>query len=293
MRLPWHGLLILLVALVSGQLSAQSSVWKVSKGDHHLYLGGTMHLLRAEDFPLPEEFTTAYDQSDKLIFEVAPEELKDPAVALKMMTSSTYQDGRTLKSVLNQEAYDALAAYCQKANIPIAAFNQYRVGAFLMFVAMNEYTKLGFTSEGVETHLEARAEKDGKEIGSLETAEFQIQLVTEMGEGIENELVFYSLEDMDQLKTMSEELQTAWRTGNMEAIDEMIVESMEEFPDIYNQLLRDRNLNWIPQLEAMITTPDIEFVLVGAAHMPGKHGVIPLLENKGYTITPVVKDSSF
>jgi uncharacterized protein YbaP (TraB family) len=98
---------------------------------------------------------------------------------------------------------------------------------------------------------------------------------------------------MDQLKTMSEELQTAWRTGNMEAIDEMIVESMEEFPDIYNQLLRDRNLNWIPQLEAMITTPDIEFVLVGAAHMPGKHGVIPLLENKGYTITPVVKDSSF
>ena len=46
-------------------LQAQSSVWKVSKGGNTLYIGGTSHLLRTSDYPLPAEFDLAYAAADE------------------------------------------------------------------------------------------------------------------------------------------------------------------------------------------------------------------------------------
>ena len=44
--------LTLLVALLPTVLIAESSVWKVSKGEQSLYIGGTCHILRSADYPL-------------------------------------------------------------------------------------------------------------------------------------------------------------------------------------------------------------------------------------------------
>jgi uncharacterized protein len=46
---------------------AETSVWKVTKGDNYLYLGGTLHLLPESAFPLPAELEQAYNDSDHLV----------------------------------------------------------------------------------------------------------------------------------------------------------------------------------------------------------------------------------
>ena len=50
------GLLALGALCVSITATAESAVWKVSKGEDYLYLAGTVHVLRASDYPLPREF---------------------------------------------------------------------------------------------------------------------------------------------------------------------------------------------------------------------------------------------
>ena len=61
---------LLVAGIVSvGFCFSQSSVWKVSKGENTLYLAGSIHFLRPSDYPLPLEYETAFEKSDKLILE--------------------------------------------------------------------------------------------------------------------------------------------------------------------------------------------------------------------------------
>ena len=48
---------------------ADTSVWSVRSGDNVIYLGGTVHLLRPGDCPLPDEFEEAYQASSELYCE--------------------------------------------------------------------------------------------------------------------------------------------------------------------------------------------------------------------------------
>lgn len=267
--------------------SAQSSVWRVSNGDQVLYLGGTCHILRKSDFPLPLEFEQTYVLADSLTFEVDPKKLQDPSFAMRMMSAGVYQDGRTLKSVLSEEAYEALAAQCRESNIPIEVIHKTKPGLAVMMLALQELAKAGVTEQGVDVHFANRAHAEGKAVTSLETAEFQLDLITNLGEGIESEMVLYGLQDLDQVSELIDEMILAWRSGDLDKLDRLFVEDMKAFPEIYELILKNRNVRWIPQIEAMLATQPTEFVLVGVGHMPGENGLIALLKAKGFSVEQV------
>lgn len=69
--------IILLYISVGTLLFAHSCVWKVSKDDQILYIGGTIHVLRQHDFPLPEEFDKAYAHASYLVFETDMEAIEN------------------------------------------------------------------------------------------------------------------------------------------------------------------------------------------------------------------------
>ncbi len=52
-----------------------------------------------------------------------------------------------------------------------------------------------------------------------------------------------------------------------------------------NVLLYDRNQKWVEQLPTlMMRAPS--FIAVGALHLAGERGLVNLLRQKGYTVTP-------
>lgn len=273
-----------LIAL-SCQSFGQSSVWKVTHGDNTVYLGGTCHLLRKADYPLPNEFDQAYADSDKLFFEVDPAELQAPEFAMRLMSESVYRDGRTLKTVLNKEAYKALAEQGRKSNIPIEVIHQTKPGMAIMMMTLQEFTKAGVTQEGVDLHFHTKAMEDGKPIGSLETADFQLNLITNMGAGNESEFVLYGLQDLDKISEFFDDLVKAWKTGNLKTTERLFIDDMKTFPEVYEEFLKNRNENWLPQIEKMLKDEPTEYVLVGFGHMAGEDGVIELLKAKGYKVS--------
>ena len=52
-------------------------------------------------------------------------------------------------------------------------------------------------------------------------------------------------------------------------------------------LLQDRNNLWMPKIEALFQSAEVEFVLVGAMHMIGQGGILQRLEAKGYKVEPL------
>ncbi|MEY3100443.1 MAG: hypothetical protein RIS63_1345 [Bacteroidota bacterium] len=58
------------------------------------------------------------------------------------------------------------------------------------------------------------------------------------------------------------------------------------YADDLHDLIVKRNQKWIPIITELIQK-NPTFIAVGAAHLPGNDGVLNLLKEAGYTITPI------
>lgn len=263
----------------------KSSVWEVKDGANKLYLVGSCHVLRASDFPLPKQFEDAYIAADSLIFETDLAKLQDPMFAMKLMQMATYENGKTLKSELSPEVYASLSSASTEVGFPLATIERFKPGMAIVMLTMQALIKHGATLEGVDVHYHARAIADGKSVVGLETVEFQSGLMVNLGMDQPDAFVRYSLEELDEIETQFLQLITVWKSGDVDQLESLFVSDLKAFPKIYNDLLRARNLKWLPKVEKSLKTTDVEMVVVGAAHLVGDDGLVALLLDQGYTVT--------
>jgi len=276
---------VLLNIFLATHVLADTSVWSVTSGSNTVYLGGTVHLLRPSDYPLPEEYEQAYQRASKIYFETDISSMTDLSVQTQMLQQLTYRDERTLKTVLNEEAYTALAEYAATAGMPLMMLEKFKPGLLISIFQLLEFQRMGFTPQGVDTYFNSRAIGDAKALGQLETVQEQIGFLATMGEGNESEFILLSLRDLDQTDELMEEMIRAWRAGDNRELSKMFVDDMRaEAPELYDSLLLQRNLKWLPQIDQMLEDSETEFVLVGAAHLVGETGLLELLSNKGYDV---------
>ena len=276
---------VLLVLYTCSWAFAESSVWKAQKGNFTLYLGGTCHVLRESDYPLPPEFLRAYRASEVLVLETDIGQLQDPAAQLKMLENAVYADGTTLEQHLSVKAYEELAAYCKANGIPIASLNSFKPSMVVVTLSMMELAKLGVTQKGVDSFFYELAHRDGKRVEGLETADQQMQYLFSMADGHEDEFISYSLQDMKTVKQEFESLENAWRSGDTGTLDKLTIADLKtRQPGLYKKLIADRNGNWLPQIDAFRKMPRTRFILVGAAHLVGPDGIIESLRKKGYQV---------
>ncbi|WP_394222971.1 TraB/GumN family protein [Alteromonas gracilis] len=279
------GLALSTSAIASDVERKQTSIWKVSKGDDAVYVGGTIHILPISEFPLPDTFTQIYKMSDTLVFEVKMPNATDVEGQQKMMAGLAYAEGKTLKDDVSEETYQALDSYLSKFGASADQLARFKPGMVASMLVAMEAQRSQLAGEGVDAYFMQLAERDGKRSEYLESLDFQINMLANMGAGEEDRLIIETLETLPELKDMLKSTIKAWREGNSQRIDELVVETFKrESPSSYDDVFTKRNQNWLPQIEAMFGDDDQEFVLVGAGHLVGDESVIALLEAKGYQV---------
>ena len=275
--------IILLVFSVS--VSAQTSLWQISKGDKRLYLGGTVHVLGYEDYPLPEEFAQAFSNSKKIVFETDIVKAKEPEFAQKLLRQMTYPQGQSLRDVLNKQTYQRLVAYFSD-KVPMAQIDTMKPGMVVLMLSAIEFQRMGLVTVGVDEHFWNLARQEGKSIGTLETLDEQLGFLVNMGKGNENELIMSTLNELKQVDLMINTLRSAWRAGNELEMKNIVLQDMvDDYPELYQSMLVKRNHNWLPHIEAMMDNEGIALVLVGALHLVGDDGLLQLFRDKGYEVT--------
>ncbi|WP_339671839.1 TraB/GumN family protein [Dasania marina] len=260
-------------------------VWKVSSGDKHLYLAGTVHVLAAEDYPLPQAFERAYQAAASVVLETDMGAMQGPEFQTALLQAMSYNDGRSLQAVLTPATYQALVAFASSRGLPIAALNSYKPSLVMMTLTLVELRRLGLGESGVDAHYYEQARRDNKGLVYLESVAQQLQFIAAMGEGRENEFVQYSLNDMESLPDVMKQLKAAWLKGDLTTLNRIALQPLQEdFPAIYRSLILQRNQAWLPSLQALLATAPTELVLVGALHLVGEHGLLEQLIKKGYTV---------
>ncbi|MES2603675.1 MAG: TraB/GumN family protein, partial [Pseudomonadota bacterium] len=93
---------------------------------------------------------------------------------------------------------------------------------------------------------------------------------------------------------------SAWRCGDHENLanlmlampdaDELSAQDRLAVETLMRRMFDDRNAGMASKIDQFIKTGSGDyFVVVGAGHLLGKQSVVSLLQQKGYTVTPVRK----
>ena len=275
----------LVLSVVSNVGIADSSVFKVSKDDEHLYIGGTIHMLAESDFPLPEEFDQAYQDAELIVFETDIAAMGSSETQAKFTQKLTYTDGSTLADHITAETYESLTSFLSDRRLPTNIMDFYKPGLAMSFLTIFELQRLGMAGIGVDKYYSDKAASENKKTEGLESIDQQLSFLEAIGEAEPDALLQHTINEMNKLEKVLVDIKRDWRRGVFATtLDKFMQEMKVQTPDLYVKLLKDRNKAWVPQVEALMATPETEFVMVGVAHLAGDDSLLDMLESLGYTI---------
>lgn len=280
-------LLCLCLLGIGADSLAQGAVWRIRHEGSQLFLGATIHLLQARHYPLPEAYDRAYAMADRVVLETDMSALKDPAFAAQMLQQLRYPQPAELATRLRQATLARLVKHLQSNGQDPSYWLQYKPAMVAMQLTQLALRDLGFTEQGVDKHYFDKAKAEGKPVVGLERPDQQLAYLVELGEGMEDRFIAYSLDEVDGLEQDMAIMLDAWQRADMALLQQRYLLPMVSlYPEVYGRLVRERNRLWLPQIEAMLNDPGRELVLVGALHLVGADGLLDALKQRGFEVTP-------
>lgn len=264
-------------------------VWALTGKSNTVYLAGSIHLLREADHPLPETYEHAFEDSRVMVVEVDEKQMSHPSAMAGMLKKALYPQGESLQKKLSRETLDVITAADGHVTAALQAMSAYRPWFAAMTLTLTELTKIGVRPEhGAEAYFTRKAvkvEKGGMPIESLETIEEQIALLADLTPEQQDVFLRMTIQDLDTVEKMYLDLIRLWRQGRATELDEKLNRQLNEYPEIKNRLLLERNRNWLKKIRDDYAKRDKNiFILVGAAHLVGEGGLVGLLEEEGWTV---------
>ena len=260
-------------------------LWKIS--GHGLtapsYLYGTIHATCARDLHVTDAMQGALAQSEQLALEL---DMDDPGMVLTMQQHLLMPDGLTLKELLNAEEYDVVDRFFTDS-LGTALNKVQRMKPFMLYSLM--FGKmLGCPPESYDVELMTRALAAKKEVIGLETAEYQLSLFDKVPYGKQAAQLVEDIRDIAQTRQKFAAMQRYYQEENLQPVYQMMRETSPGYAEFEEIFLVERNRNWIVTMADMMQEKPT-FFAVGALHLVGANGVIHLLREEGYSVTPVRK----
>lgn len=269
-------------------------VWKIQGSRNTVYIAGSVHLLRQEDYPLPTAYDIAYKDSERLYFEIDMGEIDDPKTINKMKRLGLYSGKDTLRRHISDGTFKLLSAHLTSRGLPTLLFERTKPGLLAINLSSMEALRMGARPElGLEVKYYEKSIKDKKPSSGLETVEFQITLFDDLNDRDQDRMLRATLEKIDDTKRILKSLIAAWKVGDTRSMDILLNEEFKDDPNLKKILIDKRNQNWIPKIEEAFLSSENVMFIVGAGHLVGKGNVIELLEKRGYVplqmTSPVIK----
>ncbi len=123
----------------------------------------------------------------------------------------------------------------------------------------------------------------GKQFEQLETVEFQVDVMYELG----------TLNHGYYRYTSNSELIDLYLKGDIYTLDEYLRSNLSVYTKGYNRLIVERNFGMANKIDTLLQNPSNRlFCAVGAGHLAGGSGLINLLRSKGYNVRKVLASYS-
>jgi uncharacterized protein YbaP (TraB family) len=284
---------LIFVVVATGNLFSQkekkaqypSLLWEITGNGltKPSYLFGTMHVSSKLVFHLSDSFYHALKSVDAVALELNPDTWQAQMVTMDKMKAEyeKFTEGPT-GGYLNENSFrlnkfedELKAALSTEPTIvnnllyrSYKAQEDFEENTFLDLYIFQTGKKLGKRATGVEDYYEAE--------------KIMVEAYSDMAKEKKKKEM-----DMDGESPYAilEKVQDAYRTGDLDLMDSLDL-MMERSLAFREKFLYKRNEIQAKSIDTILKKNSL-FVGVGAAHLPGKKGVIEMLRQMGYRLRPI------
>jgi uncharacterized protein len=266
-------------------LAAHHSFWSVRGAHNTVYFLGSVHVLKPQDSTLPAEVQLAYTQARTLVMEVNLNEVSAASMLLASMQYATLPEGQTLAGVLGPDLEGSFLAHANALGVDAEVLGSFQPWFAALMLDEAQMSKLGFAAaSGVDEQLAARARSDNKELIGLETVDDQFSIFSQLSLDEQRRYMRFSLTSLDTAAADIDATIDAWRQGDTQALEKLLNDDFQDFPDLRRRLTVDRNRHWLDKILPMLNGDHDYLVVVGALHLVGAGGLIDLLQKQGFQV---------
>lgn len=290
LAMPIRGLCFALLILTGLMSSAagevrhgQGLLWRITPSDGlSSFIYGTMHSDDPRVLDLPEPAQRALTSARTVVLEAD----LNPEAIDALMRTIWLPHGQTLTELLDQATLTrTLAALSDRGIPPVVALSVKPWVASVMLVRPQPAT-----GEFLDLALAAQAKAQGKPVHGLETAEEQLAALDAFSLEQQVLMLKLTLAQLSQMPALQERLLEAYLKQDLAGLVDLSEESLSGagvLADTFNaRLIESRNHRMVERMLAYLQT-GCAFVAVGALHLPGEEGILNLLEQRGYQVSPV------
>lgn len=274
---------LLLSAAVSASGYDKGLLWKVEQaGSAPSYIFGTIHSEDPRVLALAPPVRQAFKTSRSFTMEVVSGAQEELTAAQAMF----FRDGRNLQQILGAALFDQVARAAATNGLPREALTGMKPWAVMLMLSVPP-PKTGIF---LDKKLQMDAQQQGKQVYGLETMAEQLSLFDGASMPEQIHMLKETLKNYDKFPQELEELKTLYLARDVKgllALNNRHMEPDDAITQKYmRKLLDDRNHSMTERMQPRLREGKA-FVAVGALHLPGAKGILKLLEQRGYRITPV------
>ena len=257
------------------------------------YLVGSIHALSKKDYPLPSPYDRALKDSTRFVFEFDPN--RGAEFEKKFEAAAKYPPGQDIRSKIDP----ALLAWLRQniltlqpdsrrgKRAQVAGFDselRYKPWWIAQHLAAPASYSKSSASRGLDNYFVDHAKVAGKEIAGLESVDEHVSVLGGMSDRDGEFMLRDALtQPNDGAKELSR-MYKAWRRGDTDALWAGDARLRRDAPSIAARLVDNRNVKWVPRIEAELKSGKPTAIVAGALHFSGPRSVIALLQKRGYQI---------
>lgn len=278
------------------------NLWQATNGDATLTIVGTMHLPDPRHDVMLDRTLPFLADAGVLLVEATLEDQRAMQTCMARNPDiMAITDGPTLPELLDEATWASIRDAATSRGVP--GFMAAKMKPWFLSMALSippcAMTAMTSGEGGLDNMLLESAADLGVPVAPLEPWQDMLDLLS-MGTFEEQiDALRMGLLDPDVLDTIVVTLTDFYFAGQSamgwyitEYTKDLIpdldpVQFDEQLAQMEQLLLIDRNINWIPVIEDAAETHDKIVIAFGAAHLFGDFGVLNLLEQNGWAISPL------
>ncbi|MDH2325745.1 TraB/GumN family protein [Cereibacter sp. SYSU M97828] len=284
---------------VAAQPFPSGNGWTAKRGDQEITLVGTYHLNDPRLVGAMWRITPAIERAKTVLVEAGP---KEEAQLLKHMAENpalvTITDGPTIPEQLSEKEWTALGAALRARGIPPFMGAKFQPWYLSMLLAIPPCQMGPSADVGLDKRIISSAEHAGITVTALEPWDTVLGMLADMPPEEQLDMIRMTLpmeaQSADYAVTLADsyfagEARQMWEFMRLSAADMPGYDTARadaEFAQMEHVLMVERNRNWIPVIEAAAEHGPV-LAAFGALHLAGHDGVLNLLQERGFEISPL------
>jgi hypothetical protein len=273
-------------AIAADVLSQKGLLWQIDKsGLTPSYLFGTIHSEDPRVTQLPSPVRSRFEKANSASFELK----MDMSTMLEATGAMFFTGEQSLDKLIDKALYQSVVDAMYQHQLPAFMVNKLKPWAVVVTLS----TPPMETGKFLDLLLYQKAQQLQIPTDGLETVKEQLAVFDSFPLADQITMLKDTVKNLKKMPTVFEKMHDLYLQRDLTALLKYSIKEMKKDSDnlslvkaFYKRVVDDRNIRMVERMEKRLKAGNA-FIAIGALHLPGKKGVLKLLQNRGYRISAV------